>query len=174
MTLRASGVELTAISLQADMEIPVPSICFSAYSFSSFLWRQKQKTVIGLHTSVHQQLVMLCLWASQLSFLEQEVSGRHRASWEIYRSSITLGAAQLKVGGAESIWGINTLTTLIFLASRYNNAPDLNKLTFWRTLRSNLEREHQSIVKLSSFFHSNIHQTWWVTLKTTSVLFKYT
>lgn len=38
-------VGLTAISLQADIDIPVPSICFSAYSFSSFLWREKQKEV---------------------------------------------------------------------------------------------------------------------------------
>ena len=29
--------ELTAISLQADMEIPVPSICFKAYSLPSEL-----------------------------------------------------------------------------------------------------------------------------------------
>lgn len=33
---------LTAISLQADMDIPVPSICFSAYSFSSFLHTNKK------------------------------------------------------------------------------------------------------------------------------------
>lgn len=33
---------LTAISLQADMDIPVPSICFNAYSFSSFLHMNKK------------------------------------------------------------------------------------------------------------------------------------
>lgn len=62
---------LTAISLQADIEIPVPSICFSAYSFSSFLQRETERscqihrdfyTQTRTHTRAHTHIFFVKLF----------------------------------------------------------------------------------------------------------------
>lgn len=47
---------LTAISRQADIEMPVPSICFRAYSERSLLWTN-QKFVISMGSYLMKNLV---------------------------------------------------------------------------------------------------------------------